>query len=93
MPNIASGGQATSPDWKAERTTPRDRDVVVVRDGGSPPRFAIGQHPAAGEILVSSREEACRLARGFARAEGLDAWYHWNGTYERLGSFRPRREP
>lgn len=71
-------------------TTPRERDVIVARDNGSSTRHTVGQHPGGGQVSLPTRDQACDLAREFAKAEQLDVWYRRHHAYERLDSFRPK---
>jgi hypothetical protein len=68
---------------------PRSGDVVVVREKHSAVRYTIRQLPATVQQLgASSRDEAIRLARGFAQRHGVDLWHSEDGTYRLLEAYR-----
>lgn len=58
------------------RSEPQDGDVVVTRGSTSGVRYAVRQHPGALQFSASTRQEAVRLARGFAQTHGVDVWYN-----------------
>jgi hypothetical protein len=69
---------------------PRSGDVLVVREKDSAIRYTVRQLPATVQQLgASSRDEAIRLARGFARRQGVDLWHSEDGTYRLLEAYRP----
>ena len=69
---------------------PRSGDVVVVREKDSTIRYTVRQLPATVQKLgASSRDEAIRLARGFAQSQGVDLWHSEHGTYRLLEAYRP----
>jgi hypothetical protein len=69
---------------------PRSGDVVVVREKDSAIHFTVRQLPATVQQLgASSRDEAIRLARGFAQTQAVDLWYSEDGTYRLLEAYRP----
>ena len=71
-------------------TAPRSGDVVVVREKDSTIRYTVRQLPATVQKLgASSRDEAIRLARGFAQSQGVDLWHSEHGTYRLLEAYRP----
>lgn len=68
---------------------PRSGDVVVVREKDSAIRYTVRQLPATVQRLgASSRDEAIRLARGFAQSQGVDLWHSEEGAYRLLESYR-----
>jgi hypothetical protein len=72
---------------------PQDGDVVVTQESESESevRYTVRQLPAtAQQFGSSSREEAIRLARGFAQGHAVDLWYHEGGTFRLLEAYRPK---
>ena len=68
---------------------PRSGDVVVVPEKDSTIRYTVRQLPATVQQLgASSRDEAIRLARGFAQSQGVDLWHSEEGAYRLLESYR-----
>jgi hypothetical protein len=53
---------------------PRDGDVVVAADLGSPGRFTVRQFPRKPQVSWPSRELALDSVRVFARLKGVDVW-------------------
>jgi hypothetical protein len=66
-------------------------DLVVTRVPESASHYAVRQHPGAVQFTASPREEAIRLARGFARAHGVDAWISEDAGSSRIESGRAAR--
>jgi hypothetical protein len=53
-------------------------------------RYTVRQLPATVQRLTaSSRDEAVRIARGFAQKHAVDLWYTQDGTYRLLEAYRP----
>jgi hypothetical protein len=70
-------------------TAPQDGDVVVTPESRSAGRHELRQHPGTVQFSVSSRDEAVRLARSFARKYAVDVWYSEKGTENLLETCRP----
>ena len=69
----------------------QDGDVVVTRESEAKIRFTVRQLPATVQQFgPSSRDEAIRLARGFARAHAVDLWYREGDTFKLLEKYRPQ---
>jgi hypothetical protein len=87
----ASSGTArmreSAPDL-AGATRPRDGDVIVARDSLAQIRFTLRQIPGGVQLHTRSRDEAIRIARGFAQEVIVDVWYSSSGTYELLEAYR-----
>lgn len=69
---------------------PRHGDVVITHDHRSPACFAVRQIPGVAQLSASTREDALRVARAFARKHGLDLWFSEEGTYRLLEAYRIR---
>ena len=54
---------------------PRDGDVVVSRESGAGGKYTVRQVPGDVQLHASVRDEAIRLARGFAIKTAVDLWY------------------
>jgi hypothetical protein len=72
----------------AARSQPRDGDIVVTRESKSGAAFTIRQVPGVVQFSAFVRDEAIRLARGFARENNVDLWYCEDGTYRLLEAYR-----
>lgn len=71
------------------RAQPRDDDVVVTRESRSPINFfAIRQLPGGVQLNAASRDQAIRLARGFAMKFSVDVWYTEDGSVGLLETYR-----
>jgi hypothetical protein len=75
-----------------ERTLPQDRDVVVTRESRSRIIFTIRQLPGDVQLSASSRDDAIRLARGFATKNGVDVWYSEGETLRLLEAYRRNQQ-
>ena len=75
-----------------KRISPRDGDVVVTRESRSPITFTIRQLPGDVQLSASSRDEAIRLARGFARKNAVDVWYSEGETLRLLEAYRRTKD-
>ena len=71
-------------------SAPQDGDVVVSRDLRSAHRYSVRQHPGSVQFSATPRDEAVRLARGFAQKYMVDVWYTEDGTHRLLEAYRPR---
>jgi hypothetical protein len=78
----------SAPDL-SEAAGPRDGDVVIARDSGVQIRFTLRQTPGAAQLHTASRDEAIRIARGFAQQAIVDVWYTNSGSHELLEAYRP----
>jgi hypothetical protein len=68
---------------------PRDGDVVVTRQSKSDVRFTVHQVPSVEQQYGSAvRDDAVRLARGFAREHGANLWYCEDGICRLLEAYR-----
>lgn len=67
---------------------PRDGDVIVSRESGAGGKYAIRQAPGDVQLHASVRDEAIRLARGFAVKAAVDLWYTDDGPHRLLESHR-----
>jgi hypothetical protein len=72
------------------QSLPQSGDVVVVQESHSDGRYTVRQLPATVQRLISSsRDEAVRIARGFAQKHAVDLWYSEDGTHRLLEVYRP----
>lgn len=71
-----------------KRVRPQDGDVVVTRESRSPIVFTIRQLPGDVQLSASSRDDALRLARGFAMKNAVDLWYSEGETLRLLEAYR-----
>ena len=67
---------------------PRDGDVIVDRDSGAGGKYTVRQVPGDVQLHSSVRDEAIRLARGFAIKAGVDLWYIDDGPQTLLETYR-----
>ena len=74
---------------KTDNSQPVDGDLVVVRQGNETPAFGVLQMPTNVQFGASTRDEAIRLARSFARTHAVDLWYREKDAYELLEKYRP----
>jgi hypothetical protein len=70
----------------AER--PRDGDVIVSRESRSGGEYSVRQVPGDVQFHALVRDEAIRLARGFAVKAAVDLWYADNGAHSLLAAYR-----
>lgn len=70
--------------------TPRDGDIVVARDSKPATRYTVRQLPGDAQFSASHRDEAVRLARGFAQEQAVDLWYSENGINHLLEVYRAK---
>lgn len=87
VPMVYLSAQASS--GVQMQLTPQDGDLVVTYETSAAPCYTVRQHPGDPQFSVAQREEAIRLACGFARQHGLDVWYVEHGVEQLLASFRP----
>lgn len=71
-----------------DRSAPRDGDVIVARDARLGVRHTVRQHPVDVQFSASARDEALRLARGFAKVHAVDLWFSDNGSTRLLEVYR-----
>jgi hypothetical protein len=98
LPNHArySSPRALAPRSAPASTAPLHGDVIVHRE--APPhgvRYSLREYPGEPQILCGSRESALSLARGFARARGVQVWEDDGDTVTRTtgtGHSRSRGE-
>lgn len=67
---------------------PRDGDVIVSRVSGAGGKHSVRQVPGDVQLHVSVRDEAIRLARGFAIKAAVDLWYIDDGPETLLEAYR-----
>jgi len=67
---------------------PRDGDVIVSRESGAGGKYTVRQVPGDPQLHASVRDEAIRLARGFAINAAVDLWYIDDGPQTLLGAYR-----
>jgi hypothetical protein len=72
--------------------SPRDGDVMVTRESRSPIVFTIRQLPGDVQLSASSRDDAIRLARGFAMKNAVDLWYSDGETPRLLEAYRRTKD-
>jgi hypothetical protein len=72
----------------ADAGQPHDGDVIVSRESGPGGKYSVRQVPGDVQFHASVRDEAIRLARGFAVRAALDLWYGDDGAYRLLESYR-----
>lgn len=73
------------------QSVPRDGDIVVTRESKCALRYTVHQVPAVSQQFGSEvRDDAVRLARGFAQAHAVDLWYREDGIYKLLEVYRRR---
>ncbi len=69
---------------------PQDGDLVVTGDTSHSRRYAVRQLPGPVQFTTSTRNEAIRLVRGFARTRRVNIWWcAQNGTGHLLETYRP----
>ena len=71
-----------------ERALPADGDVLVTRESRSRVIFTVRQLPGVVQFMTSSRDEAVRLAKGFAMKNAVDVWYCEDGAVRLLDAYR-----
>jgi hypothetical protein len=67
---------------------PRDGDVIVSRESRPGGKYAVRQVPGDVQFHASLRDEAIRLARGFAVKAAVDLWYADDGAHRLLETYR-----
>lgn len=67
---------------------PREGDVIVSRESRSGAKYSVRQFPGDVQFHASVRDEAIRLARGFAVKAAVDVWYADDGAHSLLGAYR-----
>ena len=94
MKGVTTAGQpcptALHTETVIRRSSPHDRDVVVMREPDSPVRYSIRQLAADARVSTSSREQAVGLARMFAELHGVDVWYGEDDAFRLLEVYRLR---
>jgi hypothetical protein len=55
--------------------------------------YGVSQVPGAPQVRTATWDEALRLARDFAKANGVDVWYSENGIHRLLEVYRSRPAP
>jgi hypothetical protein len=71
-----------------DRGQPRDGDVIVSRESTSGNTYAVRQHPGDVQLHALVRDDAIRLARGFAVHIAVDLWYIDDGALTLLEAYR-----
>jgi hypothetical protein len=67
---------------------PRDGDVIVRRESAGGGKYTVRQAPGNVQLHASARDEAIRLARGFAIRAAVDLWYADDGPQRLLEAYR-----
>jgi hypothetical protein len=67
---------------------PRDGDVIVSRESGAGGKYTVRQVPGDVQLHASVRDEAIRLARGFAVTAAVDLWSADDGRHRLLEAHR-----
>jgi hypothetical protein len=81
--------RASGPSLIATDTArPRDGDVIVSREAGAGGKYTVRQVPGDVQLHASVRDEAIRLARGFAIKAAVDLWYIADGPQRLLEAYR-----
>lgn len=75
------------------RSRPASGDIVVTRESAPGTTFTIRQVPGVVQFSACVRDEAVRLARGFARENTVDLWYCEAGSYRLLEIYRRSEDP
>lgn len=86
-PDPRTSERGASPD----RWSPQEGDVVVTRQAETRVRYTVRQLPGIVQFSAGVRDNAVRLARGFAQQYGVDVWYCEAGSYRLLEVYRPRQ--
>ena len=71
-----------------EPTLPQASDVVVTQESRSATSYTIRRIPGDVQLSASSRDQAIRLARGFAMKFSVDVWYSEGGSVSLLEAYR-----
>lgn len=74
----------------ADAVRPRDGDVIVSRESGSGVKYTVRQVPGEVQLLASVRDEAIRLARGFAQTAAVDVWFSDHGGRQVVKGVPPK---
>jgi hypothetical protein len=61
---------------------------VVARESNPALRYPVRQVPGVVQFAASAREEAVRLARGFAQRHAVNLWYSEDGNQRLLEAYR-----
>lgn len=69
---------------------PRDGDVIVSRKSGAGGKYTVRQVPGDVQFQASDRDEAIRLARGFAVKVAVDLWCIDDGPHKLLETHRKK---
>jgi hypothetical protein len=80
-----ASGPSPSP---TDRGQPRDGDVIVSRESRSGNKYSLRQHPGDVQVYALVRDDAIRLARGFAVQVAVDLWYIDEGALTLLEAYR-----
>jgi hypothetical protein len=67
---------------------PRVGDVIIGRESASRGKNTVRQVPGKVQFHASARNEAIRLARGFAITAAVDLWYAAEGPQRLLEAYR-----
>lgn len=69
---------------------PRDGDVIVACETRPAVIFTVRQVPGDVQFYAFSRDDAMRLARGFAQKTAVDLWSDDDGAFRLMEAHRPR---
>lgn len=86
--NASTARAVSSPAAPAAGTAPRHGDVIVARDPDPTVGFSVRLHPGAVQFTTTAREDALRIARGFAAHQRVDLWFNEAGIHP-LERYRP----
>lgn len=76
------------PEAAARADAPQAGDLVVTREARSAICYSVRQVPGEAQVTMGAKDEALRLARGFARARHVGLWYSVDGVVRKLETFR-----
>jgi len=78
----------SEPSRITDAARPRDGDVIVSRESGAGGKYTVRQVPGDVQLHESVRDEAIRLARGFATKAAVNLWYIGDGPQTLLEAYR-----
>ena len=84
--SLPDDGPASTPGSRTD--APEAGDLVVTCEARSAVRYSVRQLPGEAQVSMASKDEAVRLARGFAKARRVALWYSADGAIRKLETFR-----
>jgi hypothetical protein len=72
----------------SDARSPRNGDVIVSRESAGGGKYTVRQVPGNVQFHATARDEAIRLARGFAVKATVDLWCHEESSYRLLEAYR-----